>query len=561
MSSLQQLAYDDLRSIDQGGAEWHAYRKAVCDSLYFAAKAVFSQIPRERNLITMATHYPLCLALQAVNDGEISRVLISDPRRFLKSTLATTDRPVHKLCQRVVRQQDPSDRFGLRSFSALNSYRFWRDIKDIFERNQLFQHLFPELIPDFKTVLGWNQSEGTIPRDYNPKEPTFDCLGGGPAASRHYDDISEDDYINEENYDSPAAIEKAIEYHKQSENLLEDPRTGVIVTIGNFWGLGDLNSYICAHEPGTAVFNRGALHGPYLEGRWACRGLPESVTELLKQLPQGEPLWPERFDREALGQLLSSLKPRIFMAQMENNPTDPESTDFRLEWLKECEVKSVDGEPCLIYYGKDGQPEDEPTALANCNVYLTWDPALDGRHSTSRNAVLVTSIDWRGRVAVIREHAKKEDPRDSLNVFLAFARAYAGYLRASGVEEVLFAKVLGDILRERAAAARVFLNLRKLKVPRGMEKDQRIRAWAGDYFERGMVYCRRGLVEFPQEYANFGVQGATRDLMDAFAHATRLFRKPPSPDAVRRQERRAAQVAIDRGATGYGSALRLPGAA
>ena len=550
-ASLQQLSTADAIRLDQGGELWTLYRQAVSDSLYFAVKSVFSQRPAARNQITTYTHLPLALTLQAVNEGQIRRLLIEYPRGFLKSTFATEGRPPHKLCQMVVAGLDPSIRFMLRSSSTANSQRFWWSIKRLFETNELFQFLFPELIPDFRTAEKWNESIGIVPRLYNPKEPTFDTLGGGSATTRHYDDGTEEDLVNEENWDSPSAIRKAIEIHKQSEHLMEDLAISPLVTVGNRWDFRDVNHTIHTEEPDTVILSAGASHGPKLTGKYKCRGLPETVTEILTRM-QGEILWPERFSREVLGQLLLKNKPRVFMAQMENEPADPDATDFRLEWLKSCKLEYADGQPVLIY-------EDDPTPvlLRDTNVYMTWDPAADGPQAESRNAIIVSSIDYRGRIAIIREYAKKEDPRKSIDAFFALAKLFRPYLKACGIEEVIFAKVLGDIVRDRAKAESIWLGMRKLKVPHGLVKDQRIRTWVGTYFENGLVYLREGLIEFPQEYAHFGIPGSPRDLMDALAHATRLYRKPAAPSEAKRQAARADFIQHNRGVTGYGSALAI----
>lgn len=534
----------DPSDMEQGGPLWHLYREACASSLYFFAKAVWITIPEDRNVMSRGCHLPMCLALE---DDSIKRLLIEWPRRHMKTTLASQARPVHKLVRRVVASQDTSDRFAIYSFSKLNAQRIWREIKWTFQENQFFQFLFPELIPDFAKVDVWNMSEGIVPRIYQPKEPTFDTLGGGAATGRHYDDITEDDMITEVNFREPGAVERAVEYHRQCENLLEDVH-GRIIIVGNRWSFFDLNHVIHTEEPGTSVISV-SVRGPKLSGKYKCRNLPEPVMELLKAMP--DPIWPERFTAADLQQVLEKAKPRIYSAQYLNEPTDPDVVDFKLDWLKYVELEYREGlGPCLIY-----EDDPEPMPLSGCNLYITWDPALGGRSAKSENAIAVSAVDYKGRASLIREYVKKEDPYESMKMFLEFARRYSRWLKATGMEEVLFQKVLGDKLQAEAKAAKIDLRMKKLKTPTGQRKDQRIRTALTSWFEGGQCYIRRGCVRFVEQYTSFGIEDAPRDLIDAFAYAPQLWVKPPDPEQEAIDERRARRLKHHLGITGYGSAL------
>jgi hypothetical protein len=549
VSVLEQLSLTDLRAIDQGGSTWNLIREACAESHYFFNKSIFTTRPANRNLITASCHLPLSLFIQHQLLIPGSRTLIEDPRGFMKSTMVTKGGPNWLLVRRVVRGEDPSLRNALYSSTMTNSQRFWRETKGEYEGNEWFQFLIPELIPDFRNAKVWNESEGIVPRAYNPKEPTFDCLGGGKATSRHYDIMFVDDMINEENCDSPTAIEKAIEYYLLTEKLLESEAEGIIVAVGNRWTMRDLNHHIHKNEPATAIFSRSCW-GPNIEGEFKSRGLPEVVKELLARFPNGEPLWPERFDRESLGRQLAKLGPRLFSAQLLNNPADPDAVDFKMEWVKYCEMwVDANGLPWVLF---DGDPE--PVSFLNLNLYLTWDPAIESKSGRSRNAMLITGIDPKGRIVVLKEYAKKEDPRVTVENFLDLTNTYKGYLKAVGVEEVMFATVLKGLLIDKAKLRSLYLPIRKLKVPQ-KTKDQRIRAWAGTLFADGRVYVRKGLVKFLEEYGLFGVPDATNDLMDCFAYATQLFTRPMATKEREQLDRVRKRNEMDRGITGYGSAL------
>jgi hypothetical protein len=122
-------------------------------------------------------------------------------------------------------------------------------------------------------------------------------------------------------------------------------------------------------------------------------------------------------------------------SQYLNQPEDPEATDFNTELLKTCRFEMNDqGDPGVWFF-----PENEWVPFSQMNLYVTWDPALDGKSSRSENAVVITFTappqegKKRMRVGVLKEHAKKESPKASLDKFMAYLRAFKGYIHSSGI--------------------------------------------------------------------------------------------------------------------------------
>jgi len=149
-----------------------------------------------------------------------------------------------------------------------------------------------------------------VPRQWDRKDPTFDCLGAGKAVSRHYDWIIEDDLINEENYDSPDAVAKALDIHRNAEHLLEDATNSRVITVGNRWGWATSTISSTPRSPAPAS-SASASTEPTSRASTSA-GTSQARHGAPGGAPKGEPIWPERFDRDALGRLLEKLKPRIF---------------------------------------------------------------------------------------------------------------------------------------------------------------------------------------------------------------------------------------------------------
>lgn len=541
----------DWSNTEQGSPAWHSVRRRCAEDPYFFAKAIWTThiVDRDKNLLNKSCHKPVCDALA---DPSLLVFLLEWPRRYLKTTLLASD-AVHTLVRRVVAGEEPNDRIAFYSSTITYAQRIWREVRWGFEGNELFQHFFPELIPNFADVKVWNESEGIVPRSRDPKDPTFDCLGGGKATGRHYDKIYCDDLINEENYDSPTAVEKAIEFYKLAFNLLEDASTSRLIVCGNRWSMRDLNHFIHTEQPEVAILS-ASVWGPKLSGKYKCRNLPKYIQDQVESVPLDVPLWPERFDEPALTRWMKRVGPKVWAAHALNEPSDPEAMEFRLEWLRKCRVLPERQTGTWNIWWED---RTEPTPLSACNVFMTWDPALEGKTSESYNAILVGAVAPDGRIALIREYARRKiDPLEVLDVFLDYCKTYEGFLTTCGLEEVLFQKVLGTLLLRRAAERSIFVPYKKLKTPRNLSKDQRIRAWCGTLFESGQVYVRDTLTHFPEHYQLFGVEGAPRDLMDCFAYMTLLFSVPPKPKEPWEVEEERWKKQESRGVTGYGSCLR-----
>ena len=556
---VQQLAPYLGHDISEGGELWHLWRAACAESLFFFTKAVVCHdVPPSLNVMTYRTHGAIARLLEHT---EISHALIEYPRKHLKSTMASMAYPIWRLVNRVAAQEDPYDRWAIISGTAKLAQRHWLDCKGIFDENKFFQMLFPDL--EINHDKGWNQSVGYLKRAWDRKDPTFEALSK-KSAGKHYEGIICDDLIDEENYDSPDAVENAITLFRMANNLIEKEGDQLIV-VGNRWGLNDLNTHIhnIAVEGNWAVLSVNTETGANWGGEFSCVNLPDDVMadlDLIHQTALSEKcIWPERITPSYLKKLRVELGPAIYAAQYLNQPDDPEATDFNTEQLKSCRFEMDDqGNPGVWFF-----PENDWVPFSQMNLYVTWDPALDGKSSKSENAVVVTFTappregKKRMRVGVLKEHARKESPRKSLDKFMAFLRAFKGYIHSSGIEEVLFQKVLKDLIQDKADEHHIFTGLRKLKTPRNQSKDQRIRAWLGDYIERGYFYVEENCPKTLRQIKLFGVEGAPRDIIDAVAYGTQLWDTPMTEEEKAFEWEMEDMAIWSAGPTGYGSSLAI----
>lgn len=512
------MSIERFREIEQYTPEWEAVRES-CRSLFFFTKTIWCDhlVMPEENKMSKRCHLVPCLLLE---DPAIDRILFEWPRRFLKTTLVESY-TVHTHVKDVLDGREPYKRIGIYSAKDENAKRIWREIKFGFEVNKALRFFFPELIPNTsgKDNPQWNSDGGYLPSSMRRKDPHFDTLSGsgGSATGRHYDVVVLDDMVNEKNYRSELEIAAVIEHFVGVNNLLEDA-AGRVVVVGNRWTMRDLNAFIRKERPRYAILCASGYR-PRLD---LCRNLPEPLMERLHNVDDGNPLWPERFGLPELEAWAQELGPRHASAHIMNDPSDPDATDFRAEWLRACEVtETPDGEPAVKF-----QDDDVLVPFSDLNVVVTLDPALGAKHSESQSAIVISAMDARGRVAVLRAYCTKDSYKNVLMKFIAFCKLYGRWLLASGVEEVLFQSVLKDIIREKADDKHVYLRLRPVKTPRGQSKDQRIRAKLGTYFEDRRIYITTACHELVDDYLHFGIEGARRDCIDALAYAADLWRRP-----------------------------------
>jgi hypothetical protein len=225
------------------------------------------------------------------------------PRGHLKTHIITIGKSIQDYLN------DNNVRILLAGASLDNAKKNLRKIKTIFESNTLLHWLFPECIPNTKSDK-WAETEICLPRSANPPESTFKALGvGGQSTGWHFDILRKDDLIDEKTERSPENMEKIIDWHLLTKNLLEAPTKGVDHLIGTRWSSGDLYQYIIDHEKEYTVNCISALDA------------------------SNKPVWPERFTLEGLMQMRDK-DPYMFATQQMNNPRDQAVVDFDAKWLR-----------------------------------------------------------------------------------------------------------------------------------------------------------------------------------------------------------------------------------
>ncbi len=243
----------------------------------------------------------------AVAAGEIDRLMLFLPPRSGKSELASRYFPAWFV------GLWPDKRVILTSYEAGFAELWGAKARDILAE---FGWLFGvKISKDSAAASHW---------DVKGHAGGMDTAGiGGPITGKGADVLIIDDPIkNQEEADSSKYREKIWDWFQTTAYTRLEPK-GAIILVMTRWHPDDLAGRL------VRQMDSGGEH-------WEVVSLPALAEEndLLKRMPE-EPLWPTRFDKEALLVKKKTLGPRRWAAMYQQRPVPQEGTMFRREWFGE----------------------------------------------------------------------------------------------------------------------------------------------------------------------------------------------------------------------------------
>lgn len=447
-------------------------RKLCLERFKFFVEALWSPEFYDR-----VFHGKVCDFLQFGDPGKPSQDrLIVLPRSFLKTTIAATLYPLWE------GTKDSSKRILIVSNSAENSGKTVHSIKDIIQNNQLYNALFPEVIPNFGRVR-WTDSCACLKREVDHPEGTFESVGvGSNVIRRHYNLIIEDDTVapkkdelsGTEIMPSRSEIEKAVNFHKLTIPLLVNFPTDKRVCIGTRWASYDLIEHIKKEEVGH---------------RFSMLDIPAIDPETKK------PNY-KRYNEEALKDIKRGLGTFMFAALYMNDPLSEEFMKFRPTWMK--------------YYKEGDLPEE-----GYCMV--TVDPADPPTGKSRQDYCAIVSCKHTHSGLFVRRYRRGRFS-EAETIRHAFELAEIDDATVIRVEADRYAHLAAGFKVEAAKRARE--NLGKARVveavkTRGRKKEARILR-ISPIMENGLLFLKAGMDELESELYSFD-RGVTDDLIDSLA--------------------------------------------
>lgn len=490
-------------------------RQMAKTSLYFLTKAVLGFKD-----LTPHLHQDICKEVQELETNHYLMLLL--PRKHFKSTITTIGLPVWLTIQDYIPAlgiKGCDVRVLIANESATNAEHFLSIIETIYDSNELFRLLFPEVLPNKARRKRWNAQEMLVQRDAAWPEATIETIGvGGAAQSRHYDVLILDDLIGKEAMDSETVMEKAISWFDYAESLSVSPQRSIFRVIGTRWSKRDLYQHIIEKDKKYSSYSRQCIE-------------------------EDKPIFPEWYTMEYYDDLRAKNFAH-FSSQYLNNPTDPERCDFKEEWLK-LYTWEHQGDRLLIKFEDDEKPID----FRELEICGAFDPSVDEKPSASRRAIVYVGMDAEQRVVILDEYAS----RDTVDAVLdnLYRMYYKWIPRDFGVESVALQRIYLNLIEKEGKLRKQWMRAKPIKVSTRRSKEVRIRDTIQQVAAQGRLYRQQWMRDFDIEFIDFP-QGKFNDILDATAHAIDLLRVPASL-AELEEEGRLEEVALDdrSAVTGY----------
>lgn len=244
-------------------------------------------------------HRLIAEKLEAIERGEIQRLMIFMPPRHGKSELATKRFPAWFL------GRNPDKQIIQASYNSDLANDFGRQVRNIF-RERRFQNVFPtvELAPDSKAANRWNTNAGGA----------YVAAGVGTAMTgRGADILIIDDPLKDwEEAESENRREMIWNWYQSTAyTRLQGMRAEVLIQTR--WHADDLAGRLLEAE---------AKGGK----KWEKLILPAIMSD-------GTALWPDEFPIEVLEEMRNNQTPRVWSALYQQDPTPDDGTFFLKAWF------------------------------------------------------------------------------------------------------------------------------------------------------------------------------------------------------------------------------------
>ena len=286
------------------------------------------------------------------------RLLVSWPPRHGKSQLVGHWTPVWFL------SQWPDKEVILASYAADFAATFGRLVRDTLLLNTGALHVAPR--DDVSAVSRWMLPQGG----------GMTTAGvGGPILGRGADLLIIDDpFENAESAMSETIRNKVYDWWLSTARTRLEPGASVVI-IASRWHEDDLIGRLLRDKAEPWVY----VNFPAI----AERDEPETGRK------EGEALWPERFDLNALAQIRKATTSYWWSAEYMGRPSAESGARYKREWLRYF-TESGDGSQKRYFLGVGGQ--QKTVLAASCRIFAVCDLAVTEKQTADYTVVMVFAL-------------------------------------------------------------------------------------------------------------------------------------------------------------------------
>ena len=414
-------------------------------------------------------HEEIASQLMRVERGEVKRLMIFVPPRHGKSELGSIKFPAWYL------GRHPEKEVITSSYSAELAQDFGYKTRNLVNSEEYGQIFNTRLRDDSKSKAKWLTEEGG----------GYTATGVGGAITGRGADIAiiDDPFKNREEAESKTIRDKVYNWFTSTlYTRLE--KGGAIILILTRWHQDDLAGRLLkAMEDGGE--------------KWEVVKFPALATRDEKYRRAGDPLWTEKYDKEALENIKRTIGIYDWSALYQQEPVASETQEFKQEHFKYRTQEEVD-------------------ALDTAR-YLCLDTAISQKASADNNGYSINFVDRENKWN-LRAWKVKESPIELIDNLFALHERYR--FNKIGIEKTIYLQAIKPFLDEEMRKRNKFLPIVELEHNQ-VNKETRIRGLLPRYQSGSVYHIKGATADLEEEMLSFP-KGIHDDVLDSVAYQIQI---------------------------------------
>jgi len=420
-------------------------------------------------------HKIIAEKLEAVERGEIKRLMITLPPRHGKSEICSIQFPAWFI------GRNPDKSIIATSYSSELATDFGRQVRNLVDSDE-YKHLFETRLAEDSTARGrWSTDKGGM----------YYAVGvGGSVTGRGADVLLIDDPIkNRQDADSPVIRNSVWSWYTSTARTRLSP-TGSIVIINTRWHDADLSGMILASEN---------------KDLWDVVDFPAIATQDEQFRKEGEPLWGNRYTLENLLEIKKDIGSFEWASLYQQTPIDADSQEFKKDWFRPAKWEDVE--------------------KLNTSRYITVDTAVSQSDSADYTGVIRNYVD-RENKWYIKADAYKINPTELID--LLFKLYEEDRPEKIGIEKTIYLQAIKPFIDEECRKRNKFLPIVELQHNQ-KSKETRIRGLIPRYESKSIFHIEGRCSALEEQLLRFP-KGINDDVVDALAYQSQIAVAPYRPD-------------------------------
>lgn len=429
-------------------------------------------------------HEEIAKQLSKVEKGETKRLMIFVPPRHGKSELSSIKFPAWYL------GKHPEKEVITSSYSAELAQDFGYKTRNLVNSQEYAQIFKTRLRDDSKSKAKWLTEEGG----------GYTATGVGGAITGRGADLAiiDDPFKNREEAESKTIRDKVYNWYTSTlYTRLE--KNGAIILILTRWHQDDL--------AGRLLKEMEKSGGE----QWEVIRFPAVAIKDETHRKQGEPLWKEKYDINALDNIKRTIGIYDWAALYQQSPVASETQEFKHEYI--------------LY-----RSFDEVLALQTYRT-LTIDTAISQKASADYTGLCLNFTDKQNKWN-IKAWKERISPLELIDLLFNLHEQYR--LDKIGIEKTIYLQAIKPFLDDEMRRRNRFLPIVELE-HKQVAKETRIRSVLPRYESGSIFHITGHTADLEEDEVQFP-KGIHDDVLDALAYQTQIASKPDQSSELQEEK-------------------------